>query len=137
MKQPLTALISVVIVAAVAEAMATPQADPAAPAVKDVMATMTVPASDAVFSAASEPPRGAAQWVALQASAKTLAESGRLLTTTSRKDDPEWIEMARALVTEAEATLKVIETRNADALSQAGETLYVTCETCHARFMNR
>ena len=57
MLQPPTALIAVDI-AVLATGTATPQdADKAAPAVKHVMATMTVPASDALFSAASEPPK--------------------------------------------------------------------------------
>jgi hypothetical protein len=34
------------------------------------MATMTVPASDAIVSAASEPPKDERQWVALRASAE-------------------------------------------------------------------
>jgi hypothetical protein len=138
MLQPPTALIAVAI-SVLATGTATPQdADKAAPAVTHVMATMTVPASDAIFSAASEPPKDERQWVALRASAEALAESGRLLTTVDRaKDDTEWIGMARVLVTEAEATLNAIEARNADALSQAGDNVYVTCQTCHARYMGQ
>jgi hypothetical protein len=107
----------------------------AAPTVKEVMTTMTVPASDAIFSAASEPPKDAAQWAALRASAAMLAESGRLLNTTPRaKDDREWVEMARALVTETEATFKAIDAKDLDALSQAGDGVYLTCKTCHDRY---
>ena len=139
MLQPPTALIAVAIAVLAAGGTAAPQdADKAAPAVKHVMATMTVPASDAIFSAASEPPKDEPQWVALRASAETLAESGRLLTTVHRaKDDTEWIEMARALITQAEATLKSIESKDPDALTQAGDSLYLTCKTCHDRYMGR
>ena len=83
MRPPLTAVISVVIVASVVEGAATMQADQAAPAVKDVMATMTIPASDAIFAAATEPPAEVTQWVALEASATTLAEPGRILAKTA------------------------------------------------------
>jgi hypothetical protein len=109
-------------VAVLVAGTATPQEPTkAGPAVKEVMTTMTVPASEAIFSAASEPPREAAQWVALRASAKALADSGRVLITTApAKDDDEWIEMARALVTNAEATLKTIDAKDAEALSDAG-----------------
>ena len=138
MHQPPTALIAAAIAVLAAGTAAPQDADKAAPAVKHVMATMTVPASDAIFSAASEPPKDERQWVALRRSAETLAESGRLLTTVDRaKDDTEWIEMARALVTEAEATFKTIESKDPDALTQAGDSLYRTCATCHARFMGR
>ena len=99
---------------------------------------MTVPASDAIFSAASEPPKDEQQWMALLASATTLAESGRLLTTVARaKDDREWVEMARGLVTEAEATMKAIDAHDTDALSQAGDSVYLACKTCHDRYFGQ
>ena len=97
--------------------------------------TMTVPASDAIFSAASDPPKDAAQWVALRPNARTLADSGRALATMDRaKDTREWTEMARALVTQAEVALKAIDKKDADALATAGDEVYLTCKTCHDRF---
>jgi len=137
MLQPSTALIAVVIAVL---ALGTPEpqdVNQAAPTVKDVMTTMTVPASDAIFSAASEPPKDDAQWVALRASAATLAESGRLLTITARAKEAEWIEMARAMVTEAEATFKAVDAKDPEALAQAGDSVYLTCDACHARYMDR
>jgi hypothetical protein len=137
MKHPHTPLAS--LVAVLVAGTATPQEPTkAAPTVKEVMTTMTVPASETIFSAAFEPPKEAAQWVALRASAKALADSGRVLITTARaKDDAEWIEMARALVTNAEATFKAIDANDAEALSDASNRVYLTCETCHARYMGR
>jgi hypothetical protein len=135
MLQPPTALIAVAIAVVAAPAAAPQDANKAAPAVKHVMVTMTVPASDEIFAAASEPPKDERQWVALRASAETLAESGRLLTTLDRaKDESEWMEMARALVTQAEVTLKTIDAKDADALAQASDDLYLTCKTCHDRY---
>jgi cytochrome c556 len=100
------------------------------------MTTMTIPASDAIFAAGTEPPKETAQWLAPRASAKTLADRGRVLTTIPRaKDNAEWTEMARALVTNAERTLKAIDAMDADALSNAGDEMYVTCKACHDRFV--
>lgn len=117
---------------------ATTQQDAPAPAtVKEVMVTMTVPASDVIFGAASEPPKDAQQWVTVRKSAVMLAESGKLLMTGERaRDNTTWREMARALVDQADATLKAAEARNADALSKASDDVYLTCGTCHARYMN-
>ena len=138
MPQPPTALIALVIVVLTAGTAASQGANKAAQTVKGVMQTMTIPASDAIFSAASEPPKDGAQWVALRANATTLAESGRLLTTTERaKNDAEWTRMARALVTEAEATFKAIDAKDAEGLAQAGDSLYVACEACHARYLEQ
>jgi hypothetical protein len=133
---PPTALITVVIAVLATATTATPQdADKAAQTVAQVMTTMTIPASDAIFAAASEPPKDDAQWVALRASAGTLAESGRLLLTTGpSKDDAEWIEMARALVAEAQVTLKAIDAKDTERLAQAGDDMYLTCKACHDRF---
>lgn len=91
----------------------TPQDDPEASAtVKEAMATMTVPASDAIFAAASDPPRD--------------DESSALLMTGDRiRDNTAWVEMARGLVNQALAALKAAEARNSDALSK-GERLTTT-----------
>jgi hypothetical protein len=138
MHQPPTALIAIVIAGLAAGTAAPQDADKAAPTVKHVMTTMTVPASDAIFDAVAEPPKEAAQWVAVRASAARLAESGRLLTTTARaKDDEEWNRMARALVTEAEAAFKAIDAKDPDALADVGDKVYLTCEACHARYTSQ
>jgi hypothetical protein len=135
MTHPPTALIAVVI-AVLTYGTATPQdADKAAQTVKQVMTTMTIPASDAIFAAASEPPKDDAQWVALRTSVRTLGESGRLLLKTGpSKDDAEWIEMARALVTESEVMMKAIEGKDAERIAEAGDDMYLNCKACHDRF---
>jgi len=134
MTHPPTALIAVVI--AVLTYGAAPQdADKAAQTVEQVMTTMTIPASDAIFAAASEPPKDDAQWVALRTSVRTLGESGRLLLKTGpSKDDAEWIEMARALVTESEVMLKAIDAKDAERIAEAGDDMYLNCKACHDRF---
>ncbi len=104
--------------------------------VKDVMTTMTIPASDAVFDAAAEPPTTAEAWSVVRKSAVTLAESGRLLMTDAlAKDKTTWNEMARDLAREAEAAIKVAEAKDRDALEKAGDSLYATCKACHGRYM--
>lgn len=121
---------------AAAAATAQQQADTAPATVKQVMVTMTVPSSDAIFAAASETPKDDEQWVAVRKSAMMLAESGNLLMTGDRaKDNTAWMEMARTLVDQAEATLKAADAKNSDALSKAGDDLYLTCEACHTRYM--
>jgi hypothetical protein len=113
-----------------------PQDAQTAPAtVKDVMVTMTIPASDAIFSAASDPPRSEEQWEELRKSAETLAASGRLLMRTElARDTTTWIERARALVTQAETTVTLAGAKAGDRLEQAGDDVYATCEACHERY---
>jgi hypothetical protein len=104
--------------------------------VRQIMQTMTVPFSDAIFGAASEPPKTVKEWTALRGTAIALAESGNLLMIGPRaRDKAEWMKMARSEVDAAEAVMKAIDTRDGDKLSAAGDALYETCENCHNRYM--
>ena len=104
--------------------------------VKEVMLALTIPASDAIFSAAFETPKDAQAWTDVRQSALTLAESGDLLMTGGRaKDNSTWLDMSRALVTQAQAALKAIDAKDADALARRASD--VTCKTCHDRYARR
>lgn len=104
--------------------------------VQQVMQMTIVPSSDAVFAAASEPPKTTAQWTAVRAAAATLRDSGKLLMTGVRaRDKAGWMTMARKEVDAAQAVMKAAEAKDADALSSAGDALYETCESCHARYL--
>lgn len=113
------------------------QRDAAAPTtVKDVMVSMTVPASNGIFDAQADPPDTDAKWAAMQKAAVQLAESGRLLTRDPlAKDQTTWLEMARALVTEAERAAQVAAKKDREALDATGDAVYATCETCHSKYM--
>ena len=98
---------------------------------------MTVPSSEVIFAAVSEPPKDDLQWVAVRNSAVTLAESGKLLMTGGRhRDTATWMAMSRGLVTQAQAAQAAAEDRNSDELSKAGDDVYETCKACHASYMN-
>jgi hypothetical protein len=104
--------------------------------VRQIMQTMTVPFSDAIFGAVSEPPKTAKEWTALRGTAIALAESGNLLMIGPRaRDQGEWMKMARREVDAAEAVMKAIDTKDGDKLSAAGDALYETCDNCHNRYM--
>ena len=103
---------------------------------KEVMTTMTIPGSDAIFAGASEPPASAKEWAAVRAGAVMLAESGRMLMTDAlARDKTTWMEMTRDLVKEAEATVKVADAKDRDALEKAADAVYATCKACHGRYM--
>jgi hypothetical protein len=106
--------------------------------VKQVMVNMTIPASEVIFDAAADPPQTAERWEAVRKSAATLAESGQMLQTTGiAKDTGTWIEMAQEMVNQAQATLKAANAKDAGALSAVGDRVYVTCDTCHKRYMDK
>jgi hypothetical protein len=106
--------------------------------VKQVMETMTIPASDAIFSAASELERDTKVWQEARKGAVMLVESGELLMTGGRaKDSTTWLDMSRALVTQAQAALKAVDAKDGDALVEVSDSLYVTCKACHDRYTEK
>ncbi len=106
--------------------------------IKDVMTTMTIPASDAVFAAASEPPQDESGWAALRRSAQMLADSGGLLMTPElARDAGPWMERSAEMVKEADATRRLAEAKNREGIEAAGDRVYAVCEACHARYLDQ
>ena len=106
--------------------------------VKQIMTSLTIPSSDAIFAAAYETPTSDEQWAAVRKSATALGESGKLLMNADHAgSDEAWARMARALVDQAAAAFEAAEAKDAEAMMQAGDDVYLTCENCHAQFMNR
>lgn len=106
--------------------------------VKDVMVVLTIPGSNTVFKAAGEPPAKAADWAALRREAAPLAESADLLLTPKYAiDAAEWPKLATAHQTAVTAALQAIDRKDANALSDASDALYETCDNCHKRFLKK
>ena len=104
--------------------------------VHDIMEAITIPASDKVFAAASEPPKNAAGWAAVRAHALAVAESSNLLMMPKRAvDQKDWIKWATAQLKAAQLVIKAAEAKDGDALATAGDALYATCEGCHKVYM--
>lgn len=126
------ALCIVIVTAALAQQ---PSLKPIA-TVEQLMTTMIAPSSNVIFGAASEAPKGDGNWIVVRNYALTLAESGNLLMIGDRaRDRGEWMKMATSLRDAAEAAVKAVDARSADALAEAGERVYETCGQCHARYM--
>lgn len=133
----LTLLIAFVTVTSTVGGVAIAQRGDSRPStVTEVMTSMTIPSSDEIFEAASDPPADDERWAKVRLAALTLAESGRLLTTTKlAKDKGIWMEMAAALVKEAEKAAQIANAKDGKALEAVADSVYLTCETCHSRYM--
>jgi hypothetical protein len=104
--------------------------------VGEIMKTMTIPFSNAVFEAGGEAPKDDQGWVAVRDQAVALAEAGNLLMIGTRaKDRAAWLKFSRAQVDAAEAVAKAAAAKNADQLSTAADTLYETCASCHKVYL--
>jgi hypothetical protein len=109
---------------------------PSISTVKDVMLVLTIPGSEAVFQAASEPPTKAADWTTLRKQAAPLIESADLMLTPKfAVDSDEWRTFAREHRTSAADAMKAVEKKDVKALENASDALYQTCENCHKRFL--
>jgi hypothetical protein len=104
--------------------------------VKDIMIALTVPTSTDVFNAASEPPRDDENWTRTRHQALALAESSNLLLMPDRsRDRADWNAFAIAQRRAAVVAMKAAENKDADALSNASDALYETCENCHKQYL--
>ena len=104
--------------------------------VNQLMKAIVIPTSDAIFQVAMKAPETDEEWTAMQYNALTLAESGNLLMIGSRaKDQGDWIKAAQALVNAGTLAFRAAEAKNEDALIEAGDQVYATCEGCHSRYL--
>ena len=104
--------------------------------VEEIMKTMTIPFSNAVFEAGGDAPKDDKSWEAVRGQAVALAEAGNLLMLGTRaKDSAAWMKFSRAQVDAAEAAAKAAAAKNADQLSAASDALYETCSGCHKVYM--
>ncbi len=106
--------------------------------VDQLMKAIIIPSSDAVFQVAIEAPQDDERWAAVQNSALMLAESGNLLMIGDRaKDTGAWIKAAQALIEAGTVAFKAAEAKNEDALIEAGDQVYATCEGCHQQYLDK
>jgi hypothetical protein len=104
--------------------------------VEQVMKVITIPSSDVIFAAAGDTPKTPGEWQTIQNNALLLAESGNLLMMPGRaRDNQEWVKAAQAMIDASMNALNAASAKNADALADAGDKIYVTCETCHDKYM--
>ena len=103
---------------------------------KEIMEVLTIPLSDAIFAAGSEPPKDDAGWTAVQQKALALAESANLLLIPPRAiTSGSWGKWAVAQREAAITAMKAAQAKNGDALSAAGDALYETCDGCHKVYL--
>jgi len=112
----------------------TPKRGPAT--IKELMTLLVDPASNAVFQAASEPPKKDAEWKTLQGQALTLLELAGTLTSPRRaKDKDQWMKYAQAMRDASRAAFAAAMAKDANALMELSDPLYNTCANCHEHYL--
>lgn len=111
----------------------TPAATPAS--IKDLMAKIVEPASNAVFYVSRQPPENEDQWKALQGQALILSEIATTLMTPARaKDKQQWLHDAKLLRDAGNAAYAAANAKNVAALEELNDQLYTACTTCHEHY---
>ncbi len=147
MSSPRTILLGVTLAAACSsdvprqDATKAPPAPPtltAAANVKELMTSAVTPASSVIFQVAETAPVTVDDWTRVRTAAATLVESAdALLLTTLAPSAGEtaWRDACRALQEAGRNVLVATEHRNVDGVMAAGDQVYMSCETCHMKYL--
>jgi cytochrome c553 len=88
-----------------------------------------------VFAVANTEPRNAQDWQQVKRNALNLVASGEwLLSSPVNKDQRVWQQSAKTLLAAATAAAKAADANDVEAVNNAGNDLYASCESCHAHY---
>ena len=103
-----------------------------------LMKAVVIPASNAVFAAAKAPPKSSREWAAVESGAAKLVDAGKKLADEApAAGGANWIRLSKALADAAAVAGKAARAKNVDAVLDAGDALYTTCEDCHRQYVKK
>jgi hypothetical protein len=80
-------------------------------------------------------PANVNEWIAVENAAATIAESGNLLLIPGRNlDDPRWAAFSQGLIAAGRTALTAADSRDPEAVFDAGGAVYMVCASCHEVF---
>ena len=112
---------------------------------KDLMLNVLDPAADGIWESVGTImdltgtherfPQTDDEWAVVRMHAIQLAESGNLLMLPSRSGgSEEWIAQSRELIDVSNRAIKIIDSKDKDALFTVGGDIYDVCTNCHRQF---
>lgn len=102
---------------------------------KELMALLIKPTSDAVFYIGSRTPANDAEWAALEAQTLTLAESANLLLLPAHvRGRKQWIADTQLMLAAGAKAFAAAKAKDVAALEALNDALYESCVTCHEHF---
>lgn len=103
-----------------------------------LMKSVIVPASDAVFGVGKSAPKNDREWAAVENGATRLIGAGKTLAGEAPANGgAAWTKFANAMADAAAVAGKAAKEKNVDAVLDAGDVLYTTCEDCHRQYMKK
>lgn len=142
--------LGLLVAAALAAASCTAEA-PAGPpfrtdtSVRLLMANMVDPAADLLWGAVGTvldetgetywEPETEEDWLQVRLGAMAIAETANLLMMDGRaRDQDQWITMSQGMADAAMQAFAAAEAEDADLIFDLGETVYNSCNACHALY---
>lgn len=102
---------------------------------RELMAHVIRPTSDAVFYITSRTPASGEEWAVLQGQTLALAESGTLLMLPAHaRGRPQWLADARQMREAGRKAFEAAKAKDVAALEALNDELYQSCTTCHEHF---
>lgn len=102
---------------------------------KELMAHLIKPTSDAVFYIGSRTPTSDEGWLTLQAQTLTLAESANLLLLPAHvRGRKQWIADTQLMLDAGTKAFAAAKAKDVAALEALNDALYESCVTCHEHF---
>ena len=74
-------------------------------------------------------------WITVEAAAMVLAESGNLLMMPGRSAGEDWNAFSRDLIAAGKLATVAAQHQDADALFDAGGSIYQACLACHNQYL--
>ncbi len=101
-----------------------------------LMTTLIIPSSDAIFDVSVNPPKTDEAWANLENQSLILAESGNLLMMDGRAvAETLWMEESRGLVDSGEDAFKAAKAKDLKRMLEVGEDILATCARCHYQYL--
>jgi hypothetical protein len=103
-----------------------------------LMKSVVIPASDAVFAVGKAAPKDSREWAAVEGDAAKLIDAGKALATEApASGGANWVKLSKAMSDAAALAGKAARDKNVDAVLDAGDVLYTTCDDCHRQYVKK
>ncbi|HEV7819685.1 MAG TPA: hypothetical protein VGO84_00800 [Burkholderiales bacterium] len=103
-----------------------------------LMKSVVIPSSDAVFVVGKAVPKTEREWAAVENGAAKLIEAGKTLADEApAANGANWVKLSKAMTDAASVAGKAAKEKNVDAVLDAGDVLYTTCEDCHRQYVKK
>jgi len=106
--------------------------------VPELMKSVVIPESNAVFGVGKVAPKNDKDWTAVQDSAAKLVDAAKLLMLQApATGGANWVRYSKEMADVAATVGRAAQAKNVDGVLDAGDVLYSACEDCHKQYMKK